>query len=371
MADEVKNIVPDPVLQAFVEANRKKEEQAATAATTIETPAESKTEDPKPAAEVPKVEPEKPKSETPKVDEPSVSWDATEPVVQTESPKIDFSKLGSALELGEIKDEPDFITKVSEIKNQLKQSKETPLQGIPDEFKELIEVTKKTGDWKTYLAESIVDYTKVSPVKLYEEQAFSELSKLQRFRNGDGSIKEQEILDEIAAVSEVTKTVEGSRIQRALIDQQSNRKAALVNQAKERSLSLEKELGSATKNLNELLPFENYGIKFEQKHSNAIFEGVTNSQLTKKHLGVTYEDLLRSGANMKAVARTIASAEYGEQMLKFKSDAALVKAKKELLGKVENAQITTPAVPAAPESTKDKPAWKNYIEQMTAQKAKF
>lgn len=373
MADEVKNIVPDPVLQAFVDANKKKEEQAGEPAKTIEAPAEPKSEETKPVAETPKVEPEKPKaSEAPKVDEVPISWDVNEtPEVKTEPSKFDFSKLGSALELGEIKDEPDFITKVTELKTQLKQSKEAPLQGIPDDFKELIEITKKTGDWKTYLAESIVDYTKVSPVKLYEEQAFSELSKLQRFRNADGSAKEQEILDEIATISEVTKTVEGSRIQRYLSDQQAGRKAALLNQAKEKAVALEKEFTSATKNLNELLPFESYGIKFEQKHSNTIFEGVTTSKLTKKHLGVTYEDLTRSGANMKAVAKTFALAEFGEQMLKFKSDAALVKAKKELLSKVENAQITSPAVPASPVDAKDKTVLQKYMEHIQKQKATF
>jgi hypothetical protein len=376
MAEE-KIIVPDPALQAFV-ADIRKKEQEAIKPTEVEKPVseEGKTEVPKPTEEPPKpaaveAPKETKKEETPEKTEPPSSWDNTgETVVKPEASAFDFKSLGSALELGEIKDEAEFRVKVSELKTKLKQAQEQPLTGIPDEFKELVEITKKTGDWKSYLAESIVDYTKIDPIKLYQEQAFTELSKLARFRNADGSPKEQEILDEIASVSEVTRTVEGSRIQKYMIDQQNLRKATIVNQAKERLIQTEKELAGATKDLNQLLPFESYGIKFEAKHSNAIYEGVATSRLTKKHLGVSYEDLVRSGADMKAVAKTIASAEYGEQMLKFKSDAALVKAKKEVLAKVENVQLTPPAVPAAPE-TKTKSAWETYRDKIVSQRNSF
>lgn len=372
MAEEVKIIIPDPTLQNFVNEQREKEKKALE----VETPASVEgppavpkpTDEPsKPVAEVALKEPEK--VEIPK--EVTLSWDAgTETPKEEPSSKFDFSRLGSALELGEIKDETDFIGKISELKTKLKKSEESPLQGIPDDFKEVIEITKKTGDWKTYLAESIIDYSKVNPVKLYEEQAFTELSKLARFRNGDGSPKEQEIIDEIALIPETTRIVEGSRIQRSLIDQQLNRKNALVTQARERIIVKEKELSNSTKDLNQLLPFESYGIKFEPKHAHNIYEGVVTSKLTKKHLGVSYEDLVKSGADMKSVAKTIATAEYGEQMLKFKSSAATVAAKKEILEKVGNVQLTPPAVPAAPE-TKEKSVVQKYIEQMIAQRGKF
>jgi hypothetical protein len=85
---------------------------------------------------------------------------------------------------------------------------------------------------------------------------------------------------------------------------------------------------------------------------------------------VSYEDLVRSGADMKAVAKTIAAAEYGEQMLKFKSNASLVKAKKEILAKVENVQLSTPAVPAAPE-TKAKLPHEVYLEKLKAAQGQF
>src|SRR3546814_9881138 len=55
--------------------------------------------------------------------------------------------------------------------------------------------------------------------------------------------------------------------------------------------SADKTLASATKSLGELLPLETYGIKFEPKHSSEIYNGIVTSKLTKKHLGLSYEDL--------------------------------------------------------------------------------
>ncbi len=390
MAEE-KIIIPDPQLQAFVQDVRKREADAASLEqppVEVEKPVseEGKQAVPKPTDEqskvVPEVAPKETKKEegtettttTEEVVAPPSSWDSGSSetvIVKTEPPvQFDFKSLGSALDFGEVKDEKELIAKVSELKTKLKAQQDAPLLGVPDDFKEVVEVAKKTGDWKTYLAESIIDYSKVNPIKLYEDQAYAELSKLNRFRNADGSPKDPEIADEIAAVSDVTKTLEGSRIARYMTDQQQLRRSAIVNQAREKLNEKEKELVSATKDLNQLLPFESYGIKFEPKHSNNIYEGVATSRLTKKHLGVSYEDLVRSGADMKSVAKTIAAAEYGEQMLKFKSNASLVKAKKDILAKVENVQLTTPAVPAAPE-VKGKLPHEVYLEKLKAAQGQF
>jgi hypothetical protein len=388
---EPKIIIPDPQLQSFVNDVRKREADAASQAqppVEVEKPVseEGKQAVPKPTEEQGKpaaeIAPKETKIDNSQEQQPPVveqtpapevtSWDTgTEtPVVKAEPVQFDFKSLGSALDFGDVKDEKELITKVSELRTKLKATQDAPLLGVPDDFKEVVEVARKTGDWKTYLAESIIDYSKVSPIKLYEDQAYAELTKLASFRNADGSPNDAKISDEIAAVSDVTKSLEGSHIARYMSDQQQQRRAAIVNQAREKLQEKEKELVNATKDLNQLLPFESYGIKFEAKHSNNVYEGVATSRLTKKHLGVSYEDLVRSGADMKAVAKTIAAAEYGEQMLKFKSNASLVKAKKEILAKVENVQLTTPGVPAAPES-KTKLPHEVYLEKLKAAQGKF
>jgi len=327
-------------------------------------PIEGQTEVPKPTEETVKPEavaaPKEPEKEVvvepvKPEPEPQLSWDADEtPAQAAESGKIDFNKLGSALELGEVKDESEFVAKVSELKNKVKQLEESPLSGIPEEFKEVLKITKAGEDWKKYLAENIVDYSKANPLKLYEDQFFEQAVKLQKFRNPDGSINQDAIFDALDAIPEVSRLIEGGRIQQVAIATQNARKTQIVQQAQERLGKADKDLANSAKSLNELLPFESYGIKFEPKHTAHIYEGITNSKLTKKHLGVSYEDLVRNGADMKAIAKTIASAEYGEQMLKFKAKNSEVQAKKDLLNKVQNVQLSTPGTTVKPDDEKKK-----------------
>lgn len=327
-------------------------------------PLEGQTEVPKPTeeqvkpeAEVAPKETEKEESKVPEKEEPAIipTWDADEIPVTTPDPvKFNFNKLGSALELGEVKDEDEFISKVSELKNRNKQLEENPLAGIPEEFKEVLKVTKAGEDWKKYLAENIVDYSKTNPLKLYEDQFFEQAVKLQKFRNPDGSVNQDAILDALDAIPEMSRLIEGGRIQQTMIASQTARKTQIVQQAQERLGKADKDLATSARALNELLPFESYGIKFEPKHSNQIYEGISNSKLTKKHLGISYEDLVRNGADMKAITKTIASAEYGEQMLKFKAKNSEVQAKKDLLSKVQNVQLTTPGTTVHPEDEKKK-----------------
>lgn len=316
------------------------------------------TEEPaKPEAEAAPKEPEKVAQVEPEKVEPPVtlSWDADEtPVQKAESGKFDFNKLGSALELGEVKDEGEFVTKISQLKDKIKQLEEAPLSGTPEELKEILKVTKAGGDWKQYLAENIVDYSKADPLKLYEDQFFEQAVKLQKFRNPDGSINQVAIFDALDAIPEVSRLIEGGRIQQGMIATQQTRKNQFLYQAQERLGKADKDLSNSTKVLNELLPFESYGIKFEPKHSSQIYEGISNSKLTKKHLGISYEDLVRSGADMKQIARTIATAEYVEPMLKFKSKNSEVQAKRDLLNKVQNVQLTTPGTTVKPDDEKKK-----------------
>lgn len=322
---------------------------------------EGQTAEPKPTEEPPKPEAEttpkdtqEPTEQTASSAAPEVSWDTQETTTTTSLVTFDYNKLGSALELGEIKDENELVAKVSELRNRAKQLEDNQLSGIPDEFKDVLKVTKAGEDWKKYLAENIVDYSKVDPLKLYEDQFFEQAIRLQKFRNPDGSVNQDAIFDALDAIPEVSRLIEGGRIQQTLMINQQARRTQIVQQAQERLGKADKDLANSAKSLNELLPFESYGIKFEQKHSNQIYEGITNSKLTKKHLGISYEDLVRSGADMKQIARTIATAEYVEPMLKFKSKNSEVQAKKELLSKVQNVQLTSPGTTVQPDEEKKK-----------------
>lgn len=309
------------------------------------------------AQETPK---EQPKEETKPTEEPSkepqqevvTSWDADETPTKVEAPKVDWTKIGSALELQEVKSEDDIVAKVSELKTKLKEYEEKPLAGIPEEFKEVLEVSKSGVDWKAYLADQLVDYTKLDSdqlIQLFEDDYYARATKNPKFFT-DGKFDPNKVDEALDAMPEATREALGLQMAQAKAALQRQRQLEIKAKAEARVIQAEKTLSTATKNLNELLPFESFGIKFEPKHSSEIYQGITNSRLTKKHLGVDYDTLVRSGADMKAISATIAKAEYTEKMLKYKSQTAKVEAKKEILDKIQNPQIKTSGSNVQPES---------------------
>lgn len=305
----------------------------------------------------PDPEPEPPKVEEPK-EEPQKGWDDDdEPVV--EAPKFDFSELVSDLELGEIKSKDDLKAKVVELKSKLKTLEEKPLAAIPEELSEVFKVAQ-TGGWdaaKEYLANQLIDYSKATSADaiIEFENDFFERAKTNQKYYTDGKLDPAKVEEDLDSMPEVVREQYGYAILRAKAEQQARIREQLKAQAEAKRAQAEKALAQASQSLGELLPVEAYGIKFEPKHSSEIYNGITSSKLTKKHLGLSYEDLVRSGADMKAVVRSITLAEKGEKMIKFKSNQSEVKAKKEILEKTQNVQLNNPGTAVTPEDPEKKP----------------
>lgn len=310
-----------------------------------------------PAAEEVKTEQE------PKTDEPveeleaPKSWDADDtvatPVASTPS-VFDFSKTGSALGWGEIKDESEFINKATELKTKLKELEEAPLKSVPDDLREVIEIARGGQNWKEYLSQQVIDYSKVDPITLYADEFDRLAVNNPRYKDAEGKFS-QELADaDYDLVPDVIKEQTGRQIQQAYITQQRQKQADIRAKAEAKLAQAETSLSQATQKLAEILPLENYNIKFEPKHSVEIYTGITNSTLTKKHLGVSYEKLVESGADMKQLARTIMLAEKGEKFLKYGTETAEARAKKALLSKTQNVQLNTPGSAIVPEDPKTK-----------------
>ncbi len=297
---------------------------------------------------------EQPKAEPTQTTEVEVEtpWDATDsiepvtPITQT----FDFSKLGSALKLEGIKSESDIVSKFNELQTKLQEvesKKEATFEGIPDDLKEVIDLVKnKNGvDWKSYAGISTVDWSKINPADLFE----NEFSKLPQFRNPDGSVNEQLLNDELDRIPEGQKAYEGSRIIQERVLEQQQAKQRLEAQARFRKEQSDKALTEATRNLSEILPESQYGIKFEAKHSDHIFKGISSGELLQKHLLDP-----QGNYDMKKVAKTFALAEYGEKMIKYHADKAKVAAKKEILTSTQNVQLDTPGTSVSPEGVDSK-----------------
>jgi hypothetical protein len=312
---------------------------------------------------------EQPKAEETPKEEPQ-SWDAD---LEIEQPKeqtstFDFKSLGSALELGDVKDESELKAKISEFKTRVKQLEEAPYEGISEDLKTFVDIARKSGDEeaKSFLANQLVDYSKVDPLQLFEDEFYRDAASNPRYTK-DGKIDWDSVDAAYDTLPDTLKEFQGKQLQYAKHQLQLQKRQEIVAKAEARSQAASKSLMEASKNLNDILPLDKFGIKFEPKHSAQIFEGVTSSKLTKKHLGVSYETLVKSGADMKAITATITKAEYAEQMLKFKSNNSKVEAKKELLDKTQNARIVTPGSTVDPNSEAKKE--KSIGEKMAAYKA--
>ncbi len=313
---------------------------------------------------------EQPKVETPIAETPTEPviedkpWDATDsiepvvPVTQT----YDFTKLGSALKLEGIKSESDIVSKFNELQTKLQEveaKKEATFEGIPAELKEVIDLAKSGVDWKSYAGISTVDWSKVNPIDLFE----NEFSRLPQFRNPDGTINEQLLNDQLDAIPDGQKTYEGSRIIQQRLAEEQQAKQRLESQARYRKEQSDKALIEATKNLPEILPESQYGIKFEPKHADHLFKGISSGELINKHL------LAPDGSyDMKKIAKTFALAEYGEQMIKYHANKAKVAAKKEILQTTQNVQLDTPGTSVAPDGQDSKKLsaadrYKKFLEQ--------
>ena len=276
----------------------------------------------------------------------TAGWDDTE--TKTEPPvKLDWV---SDLGLGESADE--VKTKVSELKSKLKQLEEKPLEGINEELREVIEVAK-TGDWKDYLASQLIDYTKLDPIEEFERDFINRNQNNPKYFT-DGKYDHQKLVEAIDAMPEPMRELLGSQLIQAESQLAEQRRAAIKAKAESRKTEAEKSLAQSTKQLAEILPLETYGIKFEPKHSSALYDGIANSKLTKKHLGGTFDDAIRAGFDMKTLTRTIALAEYGEKMIAYKAKNSEVKAKKDLLTSVQNVQLNPTGTNPAPEDPEQK-----------------
>ena len=281
--------------------------------------------------------------ETENVEAPK-GWD-DEPETKVETTSEDFSWVSDLV--GEVKTKDELKSKISEYKSKLKEFETQPLAGIPDEFKEIIDVAK-TGDWKDYLASQLIDYDKLDPLDEFERDFINRAQNNPKYFT-DGKYDHQKTLDAIDALPEPLRELEGSRIIGAEKQLAERQRVAIKAKAEAKLNEAEKSLAQSTNKLGEILPLETYGIKFEQRHSSEIYEGIVNSKLTKKHLGVSYDDLVRSGADMKAITRTITLAEKGEKMIAFKADNKATETKKEILKKVQNVQLNTSGTNPNPE----------------------
>ena len=325
-----------------------------------------------PKAVEPPADPPSPKEEPTKVEEEEIKFD-WEVEAKQEPVNLDLKEIGSALNL-EVGNKEDFVKAVNEKFTKLKEyeDRNSSESSLPPEFKATYEEAKQIaaqgGDWQAFMYDSLVDPTKLDPVKLFESEF--EKANATRFRQPDGTIDYEALYAEHDQIPEGIRKMQGANIQNQLINQQAQRKQSLKDQLKASFDNFSKNLSEATKNLPESFPQEVYGLKFDSKHAAAFNEGILNGKLVQKHLGNVDLSML-SKLDAAKIARTIVKAEIAEQSAQYNRKLGRSEGKKELLEKTQNPQIETPgraAAPDVPDHLKKKTAAEDIKEMMTQYK---
>jgi hypothetical protein len=276
------------------------------------------------------------------------------PEPSTQAPVELLKKIGGALEFGDLKDESDLIAKVTELKTQrdkYKQEVEIPFDGVPEVLKEAVEAAKKGADWYSLMGFS-TDYSKLDPVQVFEYEYEMQLKA--RYQKPDGTVDYDKLDADLDAFPEAEKVMRGNDIIRQKTVEQNARKAEIFAQAQQSKQLFESKLAESTKNVSKFFPKDRYGVSFEPKHTEYLYSGISSRNLVKKHLGNIDESVL-SRLDTDKLARTIAAAELVGNISEFRYKQGQVEKARELLAKNTNAAIETPAVPARPELTGDKP----------------
>ena len=309
--------------------------------------------------------------ETPKEEEPDgeikFDWESS----ADETPvSLDLKKIGSALKL-EVSNEDDFVKTVSEKFTKLKEYEDriSSESSLPPDFKQAYDEAKqiaaKGGDWQAYMYDSLLDPSKLDPIKLYEAEF--EKQNAHRFKTPEGNIDYDALYAEHDSIPEGMRKMQGAAIQNQLMNQQAQRKQALQEQLSRSYDSFNKNLAEATKSLPESFPQEVYGLKFDGKHAAAFQEGIANGKLIQKHLG-NIDVATLSKFDAAKLARTIAKAEIAEQAAQYNYKRGISDGKRSLLDKTQNPQIETPgraAAPDTPDHLKKKTAAEDIKDMMT------
>lgn len=297
---------------------------------------------------------EKPKEEPtiipPQVEEPVKAWDADDTVTEpVKSESFDYKKFSSALGL-DVKDETELIQKTTESFTKLKQleaDKNSVLEGVPESLKTAIDIAKKGGDWKSATGNDI-DVSTLDPLDLFDNDYERRFGF--KYKGPDGVLDRKKMEDDIDALPEVMRSMQGEAIRQNIANMQAQKRMNLLAEAEKKQLEFTRNLADATRNVAKLLPKETFGITLEAKHSDYLFQGISNQSLVKKHLGDLPVEVLNKIEPSK-LTKAIALLEYGDKIAKYQYSQGQVAAKKEVLSKTQNVQLNTGGLPAAPELT--------------------
>jgi hypothetical protein len=286
----------------------------------------------------------------PVVEEVVEPWDKELTEVTKDEKPLTLEGLSSALKLEGIKSTDDLVAKFTGLETELKTVKATNAQvldNLPEDLREVVKVAQSSGDWRKVLGTRIIDYTKVDPVALFEQ----EFEQSPQFKKPDGTVDTAAVDEALATIPTALREMQGNMLKQQLANQQTARRNQLFQEATRKQQEYNTKLADASKRIAEILPKDKVGITLEPKHSDFLYEGIRSGRLVEKHLG----NIDVSGIAPERLLRTIALAEFGERISQHQYSQGVVFGKKQLLTQAQNPQLRTPSIPPDPARPDAKP----------------
>lgn len=274
------------------------------------------------SGETTEAKPEAPESE-------DVSWDSfidekDTPKTQEAKPSFDWSEVGKAVNLPDIKGQEDLTKYIDGLRKNVEDLKSKTIgDDVPKALVEAIEIARQGGDYLSYLDIADIDYSQDDPVVLFEE----EVAEL--FYNKDGSFREDEYNDYIDSLTPTDKLMRGRQLQRELISIQEQKKAQIKAKAAMEKAENLRKLETAMHSFNKV---DNYDVT--PKIKKQLFNELATGDFLKQ-LGIAES----GNHNWEKLLNTYFKARYFDAIQQFNTRNGIKDAKRAELNELSNSTV--------------------------------
>jgi len=247
-------------------------------------------------------------------------WDVASESAE-ETTEFDFKSLAN--EVGfEAESKDDFVSKINEMK--AKAETPDPMANVPDTLKKAIEIANQDGNYLEYLGVTSVNYDAVPNFDIVQSH-YGQL-----FTKPDGSVDTDLLEMKMDGMTDADIEVEGQTLKSQYKGQQDARTAQIEAETARNREEADKSLRVALDSLKEV-----NGFKFNPTHKKRLYDGITSGNMIQEMFNGNDGKI-----DQNKVIKAYSNHLYGEQQSKYLRQQIATKAKKEVLDKLSNKQIS-------------------------------
>lgn len=301
--------------------------------------ADSEEESSEEAEEDPVEETEKDSNEDGLVEEWDTSEEESEEITQDLVSET-VSNIAKELELEEVQDTNDLVTKLKEKINHL-QSKEfevdSVLNDIPDNLAEAVRIAKEGGDFLNYLQAGSFDYSAYSDYDLVAN------SIANHFVDKEGNVDEQALQDYMDELSDQQLKIEAGRIKTSLDQHNQAVKNKVLQEAQAKRAKRLDSVKNKLESINEIS-----GYKLTPSHKNAITKAFEKESVINE----LFYGKDKTFDPAKAID-TYFKIKYWDKIESFRRTKTRNETKKQVIDSMTNPEVDTRQQPTKPQVEKD------------------